>query len=114
MALVRALYGRRPWPELELHERRHGGARRKGKRGGRGGCGLGGMGAAGRGARPGLLSAASQFMTACCTCWKKAEWGKEKRKVRKKKKNGRKEKKKRKKGEIFQLGNFWKKIKDNL
>jgi hypothetical protein len=30
MTLVRALHGRRPWPELELH----GGARRRGKRGG--------------------------------------------------------------------------------
>jgi hypothetical protein len=39
--------------------------------------------------------------------------GEEKREKRKEEWKERK-KKKRKKGEIFQLGNFWKKIKDNL
>jgi hypothetical protein len=35
MTLVRALHGRRPWPELELQGRHHGGAHRRGERGGR-------------------------------------------------------------------------------
>jgi hypothetical protein len=92
-ALVSALHGKQPWPELEFHGKHHGGARRGGERGGRRGAARGGRAIGG-------LAMEDQMcdLLVCCSCMLyvrgKQEGGK-RRKQRKEKKGRKKSKGKR-------------------
>jgi hypothetical protein len=87
MAFVRALHGRCPWPELELHGRPWGSSPERGETGNGRGRGRGGtMGRGCYGGARGLLLCARAFCVCCCVlCVRKRRKARRKRKGRKRK-----------------------------
>jgi hypothetical protein len=95
--LVRALHGRQPWTDFELHDRPWGSSPEREEKGkGRGRGGRHGEGLLGAGARP-MAAWFGPTAALCAVCVRKKTAGrKEKRREGKEKKKGRKKRKGRK------------------
>jgi hypothetical protein len=118
MALVRALHGRRPWSEFELHGRPCGSSSERGERWkgrGRKGCGWGcGLGVAPWGGVKELDHAAPFSLCVEMLHHEEEKKKREKRKRRKERERRRGRKKKRKMHIFFQIKKLLGEIKYNL